>query len=232
MRRVPAALWRGRSAANVFTVDEHPERQRPGSAAVTFATTEHFTLQTARASTVSEANGRALGFLAVLSSSLIALGFIGQMSQLGTAFYAFALVVLPAVAAVGVVTFERLVQLTNEDISFARRIAQVRAFYVDEAPELRPYLTVVESAERRPDPTGGQLLLTIAGMVALVNSGIVGAAAGILVGAASSGDLPVSLAVGIPVGAAALVLHLRRQRRSRELSRGETIDALAVVVPA
>jgi hypothetical protein len=47
--------------------------------AVTFATTEHFTLQTARVATVAEANGRASIYLAALSSNLIALAFIGQM---------------------------------------------------------------------------------------------------------------------------------------------------------
>jgi hypothetical protein len=57
----------------------------PGPA-VTFATTEHFNLQTARAVTVSEANGRASIYLAALSSNLIALAFIGQMSRLGVAF--------------------------------------------------------------------------------------------------------------------------------------------------
>jgi hypothetical protein len=214
-------------------MDEYHDRQETARpAAVTFATTEHFTLQTARASTVSEANGRALGFLAVLSSSLIALGFIGQMSQLGTAFYAFALLLLPSVAVIGAVTFERLVQLTNEDIAFARRIARLRAFYVDAAPELRTYLTVVPARDTRPDPSAGQLLLTIAGMVAFVNSGIVGAAAGILVSAATSADLAASLWVGIPIGALALVAHLRRQQRSRTRSRDETIDAFAVAVPA
>ena len=39
--------------------------------AVTFATTEHFNLQTARALTVSEANGRASIYLAALSGNLI-----------------------------------------------------------------------------------------------------------------------------------------------------------------
>src|SRR3954453_1581721 len=47
---------------------------RPGPAA-TFATTEHFNLQTARALTVSEANGRASIYLAALSGNLIALAF-------------------------------------------------------------------------------------------------------------------------------------------------------------
>src|SRR5918994_67718 len=56
--------------------------------AVTMATTEHFNLQTARAATISEANGRASIYLAAVSSNLIALAFIGQMSRLGTDFYA------------------------------------------------------------------------------------------------------------------------------------------------
>ena len=51
--------------------------------AATFATTEHFNLQTARALTVSEANGRASIYLAALSGNLIALAFVGQMSRLG-----------------------------------------------------------------------------------------------------------------------------------------------------
>src|SRR4051812_22136437 len=60
--------------------------------AATFATTEHFNLQTARAVTVSEANGRASIYLAALSGNLITLAFVGQMSRLGAAFYAFALI--------------------------------------------------------------------------------------------------------------------------------------------
>src|SRR3954463_6606971 len=84
--------------------------------AVTFATTEHFNLQTARAGTISEANGRASIYLAALSSNLIALAFIGQVSRPGTAFYAFALILLPALALVGTVTFERLVQSSLEEL--------------------------------------------------------------------------------------------------------------------
>jgi hypothetical protein len=90
------------------------------------ATTEHFNLQTARAATISEANGRANIYLAALSSNLIALAFIGQMSRLGPDFYAFALLLLPVLAFVGVVTFQRLVQFSFEDIAYARRIARLR----------------------------------------------------------------------------------------------------------
>src|SRR3954466_3048766 len=145
-------------------------------AAVTFATTEHFNLQTARAATVSEANGRATIYLAALSSGLIALAFIGQMSRLGPAFYAFALIVLPVLAFIGVVTFERLVQSSLEDIAYAQRIGRLRNFYLTLAPELAPYVLVVHDAARRsthgagPRPTAQQLTLTTAGMIAVVNS--------------------------------------------------------------
>src|SRR3954463_645845 len=114
--------------------------------AATFATTEHFNLQTARATTVSEANGRASIYLAALSSNLIALAFIGQMSRLGSAFYAFALILLPVLAYVGVVTFVRLVQSSNEEIAFAQRIGRLRGFYLAVAPELEPYVLVVKGS--------------------------------------------------------------------------------------
>ena len=103
--------------------------------AAAFATTEHFNLQTARAVTVSEANGRAGIYLAALSSNLIALAFIGQMSRLGVAFYAFALILLPVLTFLGVVTF-RLVQSSIEEIAYAHRIALLRDFYLRLTPEL------------------------------------------------------------------------------------------------
>ena len=106
--------------------------------AATFATTEHFNLQTARAITVSEANGRASIYLAALSGNLIALAFVGQMSRLGAAFYAFALILLPVLAFVGVVTFVRLVQSSIEDLAYAQRIALLRSFYLRVSPELAP----------------------------------------------------------------------------------------------
>src|SRR4051794_9928041 len=124
-------------------------------AAVTFATTEHFNLQTGRAATITEANGRATIYLAALSSSLIALAFIGQMSRLGPAFYAFALIVLPVLAFIGVVTFERLVQLSFEDIAYAERIGRLREFYVTVAPGLAPYLVVVRGPGAQASRNGG-----------------------------------------------------------------------------
>jgi hypothetical protein len=105
-------------ASRAFRPDAQAAARGAGHAA-TFATTEHFNLQVSRAITVSEANGRASIYLAALSSNLIALAFIGQMSQLGMAFYAFALILLPVLTFVGTVTFLRLVQSSIEDIAYA-----------------------------------------------------------------------------------------------------------------
>src|SRR5216110_2705875 len=98
----------------------------PRPAAVTFITTEHFTLQGARASTIAESTGRASMFLAAVSGGLVALGLIATASRVGTAFYAFGLILLPTLSFVGLVTFERVVQSGIEDRGYAHRIALLR----------------------------------------------------------------------------------------------------------
>jgi hypothetical protein len=207
--------------------------------AVSFATTEHFNLQTARVATVSEANGRAGLYLAALSSNLIALAFIGQMSRLGTAFYAFALILLPVLAFVGVVTFQRLVQSSIEDIAYAQRIARLRAFYLGIAPELEPFLLVVggQRAEgmthhERLRPSASQLTLTTAGMVAVVNSVVIGACVGLAVTILPSGSLVVALTTGAVMGLPALSIQRRHHRRASERYTPEGIDRAAIFAPA
>lgn len=70
-------------------------------ALLTVLTTEHFTLQGARASTVSESSARAALFVGAVTSTLVALGFIAQASELGSAFDTFVLVVLPTLYVLG-----------------------------------------------------------------------------------------------------------------------------------
>jgi hypothetical protein len=206
--------------------------------AATFASTEHFNLQTARALTVTEANGRASIYLAALSGNLIALAFIGQMSRLGAAFYAFALILLPVLAFVGVVTFLRLVQASIEDIAYAHRIARLRDFYLQLSPELEPYLVVVResrSAARfdaeRLAPSAWQLTLTAAGMVAVINSVVVAACAGLMLEAAGVHSLAIPVAVGAVIGAGAFSLHERHHRRARDAYSPEAVDRTAIFVP-
>jgi hypothetical protein len=222
-------------ATRPFQPDAPADDLGPGSGpAVTFATTEHFNLQTARAVTVSEANGRAAIYLAALSSNLIALAFIGQMSRLGVAFYAFALILLPVLAFVGTVTFLRLVQSSVEDIAFAHRIALLRSYYLRVSPELEPYLVVLRGTQAAPfhgAPGAWQLALTAAGMVAVVNSVVVAACAGLVLVAAGVPSLAIPVAIGAVVGAGAFSLHERHHRRARDAYSPGAVDRAAILIP-
>jgi hypothetical protein len=51
-------------------------------------------------------------------------------------------VLLPTLSFVGFVTFERALQSGIEDYGYARRIALLRGYYFDNAPELAPYLAL------------------------------------------------------------------------------------------
>jgi hypothetical protein len=204
-----------------------------------FATTEHFNLETARAVTVSEANGRASIYLAALSGNLIALAFIGQMSRLGTSFFAFALILLPVLAFVGVVTFLRLVQSSIEEIAYAHRIGLLREFYLRLSPELEPYVVAVRGTRstlpfqaERPAPGAWQLMLTVAGMVAVVNSVVIATCVGLVLEAAGIHPLAVPLACGAAVGAAALSLQERHHRRAFDAYRPDAVDRAAIFLAA
>jgi hypothetical protein len=149
-------------------VDQADTEARP--AAVSFVTTEHFTLQGARSSTVAEATGRASMFLSAVSGGLVAFGLVGTAAGVGAAFYAFGLVLLPTLAFVGLVTFDRVLQSGIEDYGYAQRIARLRAYYFQYAPELVDYLLSVPPARRLSVQglRGGrwQVFLTVAALVA------------------------------------------------------------------
>src|SRR6516162_6076137 len=94
----------------------------PPPAAVTFITTEHFTLQGARAATIAESTGRATMFLGSVSAGLVALGLIATATHIGAPFYAFGAVLLATLSFIGFVTFERVLQSGVEDHGYAQRI--------------------------------------------------------------------------------------------------------------
>jgi hypothetical protein len=190
-----------------------PDRE-PRPVAVTVVTTEHFTLQGARAATISESTGRATMFLSSVSGGLVALGLVATAA--GAALYAFALVLLPTLTFVGLVTFERALQSGIEDYAYARRIARLRGYYFDAAPELTPYLLSVAAPDRLSvqglwtQPV--QKFLTVAGMVAVITGVLAGSAVGVLVAAASDGFLAAALPAGAATGLATLTALMLVQR--------------------
>ena len=189
----------------------HVDEGEPDASLLTVLTTEHFTLQGARANTISESTARAALYVGALSASLVALGLLAQATELGTAFTIFVLVVLPTLYAIGTFTFVRLVESSVEDLTYGRAINRIRAYYQRVARDQARFLALgghddvagVLANMGMSRPSRWQLYFTLGAMVAVLN-GVVGGSA--IAFAADRLGAPVGAAAG--VGAAAAVLSL------------------------
>jgi hypothetical protein len=211
------------------------DESRAHPSAGSFVTTEHFALQSARAATIAESTGRATMFLASASAGVVALGLVASATGTGTAFYAFGLVLLPTLAFVGLVTFERALQIGLEDQQLVRRIALLREYYFREAPELRQYMVNVPLSEVL---VGGSLMAgrgqfsflaqsfrTVAGMVGVITAVLAGSTAGLAVIAASSHSLAAALVSGVVVSLAAVTVLMRFQVRAHRRAVARPLPA-------
>lgn len=182
--------------------------------------TLHQVSQSARGSTVFETSGRATVFLTTVSSSLVALGFIAQATQMSGTFYLFAYLILGGLVFVGWVTFVRLVQCGNEDVIWARSIGRILHHYVERRPQLAAYLVQDpgDDAQAVLKFFGRKLfwqpLFSSGSMAGVVTAAIAGVLAGLAL--RREADLAMSLAVlaGATVFAAGVALCLWHQHRS------------------
>ncbi|MEO5953868.1 MAG: hypothetical protein ABIQ44_15505 [Chloroflexia bacterium] len=200
--------------------------------AVQFLTTEHFTLQSARSATISDSSSRASLFMSTVSSSLIALAFVGQMSELGTAFNAFALVLFPTLFFVGLVTFERTIQSGIEDMVYASGINRIRHFYQELVPQTSKYFILSAHDDAKGTltnmaavPGWWQLFLTTASTIMIVNSVLMGVFVALLVHVLVSFDLIWIVILGLAVFVVTVTLHHMYQMKQWALSgeRGKSI---------
>ena len=186
-----------------------------------FMATEHSVLQAARSATIFETGGRTAVYLGTVSSTVVALAFVGQISRLGTAFFAFALVLLPTLFFLGLATFERAMQLGVEDYIYAVGMSRIRHFYVEMVPQAERYFvgsihddfstTMAPTVFGRPVGLGWQSWLTVPGAIGMVNSVIVGSFAGLLVRVVGVEVLALSVGVGVAVFVMSVVLLRRHQ---------------------
>lgn len=184
-------------------------------------TTEYSALQAGHTSTIMETNARTTVFLGVVSSTLVALVFVGQLSKLGTAFFAFAMVLLPTIFFLGLVTYQRSLQLIVEEYIYAEGMSRIRHFYCEMFPQTERYFvgpthdefsaTLTPTAFGGPVRLGVQSLLTVPSAIALVNSVIVGSFAGLLVRAVGVEVFAFSMGVGIAVFFVSVMMHRRDQ---------------------
>jgi hypothetical protein len=199
-----------------------------------FLTTEHYNLSTARSGTIADSNGRASLFLGVLSSSVVALALVAQVSRVGKVFLIFASVLLPLVFFLGFMSFWRIVQSSVEYMIYTGSIQRIRRYYLDAAPEIAPYF-VVPPPE---DIQGGlralgiarsgsrQTFFTLAGLIGVIDAAVLGVYLGLIL-LPAMGVSP--LAAGL-AGAAVFVLAAGAFLRRAHVQFAEA--AATYMVPA
>ena len=197
-----------------------PDPTGPNPALMSALTTEHYTLQSARTSTIAEANGRSMLFLSSVSGATIALALVAQLDRVGNTFLTFALTVLPALLALGLTSYSRLADLAVHDAYYARAIGRIRAFYLTIEPSAQRYWLVsagddahaVMRQAGQPHSRWHHL-----GHTATAVAAVVGVIAGAFVGVAGSAvtvlATPVIAAVAVAVAMAAFAGLLADQER-------------------
>ena len=172
-------------------------------------TTEHFVLQSAASTTVSEAAARATLYVFSLSSSLVAMGFAAQTPG---AFAPFVATIIPAMFVLGIFTVVRLVDTGIENWRSLNAMRRIRHYFRGLTPEAAPYFSVwgeTEAAEALnlevPTREPLVLLFTAASMVAAINS-IVGGAGVALLAVAMLGRERMLLCVLFGLAAAAIAM--------------------------
>jgi hypothetical protein len=193
--------------------------------ALSALTTEHFNLQSARIGTIAEANGRSALYLGTLSSAVIAIAFVGQASELGDAFYLFALLLLPPVFLLGVFSYLRLVQTSIEDMVYAVGSFRIRQYFLGLDPAAVPFFPQTDpqgitKLERMGVVATGplQMLLTAASMVACINAIVGGVTVALALRSLLAAPVPVAAVTGAVVtlglGALGFGYQVRRFRRA------------------
>jgi hypothetical protein len=202
-----------------------PDRQE----LLTALTTEHFTLQGARAQTASESASRASLFIFSVSSTLVALGFLGQGSRPDQTFDVFALTVLPTLYLLGVFTFIRVVECGAEDYRYGVAINRIRHYYKEIAgDQARLFLLSGHDdgrgvfANSAVPSVGRSQFFTFASVVALINSVIGGSTIAIATSVVADAPLAVAAGTGGAVGLLSLWLLLRQADRLLAKRAGST----------
>src|SRR5918994_1402715 len=111
-------------------------------------TTEHFVLQAAATSTVSDAAARSSLYVFALSSFLVAMGFISQSPELLLPFVA---AIVPGLFLLGIFTVVRLVDTALENNQYLAGIARIRAYYRTLTPEAATFFSA--ESGRWPEAT-------------------------------------------------------------------------------
>jgi hypothetical protein len=162
-----------------------------------------------------------------VSSTLVALGFLGQLSPGGDTFNTFALVVLPTLYLLGGFTFVRLVECGAEDFRYGLAINRIRGYYKQLAGD-RANLFLLSGhddglgvfANAAVPVEGRRQYFTFGSAVAVIDSVVGGSAVAIAVGAFVDGSLGVAAGGGGVMAIVSVIALLRFASRLLEPRTG------------
>lgn len=186
--------------------------QKPPPEFMSALVTEHFALQSAASSTISESGSRVAIYLSALSSGLVAIGFASSSPH---ALAALAFTVLPTVFVLGWFTIVRLIDTSVANVVSLRRIELIRRYYASIVPAAAAYFQPDDAVTGTPGVRYGRwsFLFTMASMVIVVNSVLGGATVALICAIGVNAPVTLATAIGITAGLILLVLALRYEHR-------------------
>jgi hypothetical protein len=186
--------------------------------------TEHWSLLATRSLSWSESFARAGLFLSVVSATAVALALVGQATDFGDRFVAFALVMLPVDLFVGLATFTRLDEVNGEDAVWVAGMNRIRHAYLEVNPGLAPYFITGATDDpsgiertigvHRPGSVFAHWIVTMPGMVAVIDGVLAGLIVGLAVNTVAHMAMPEAIAAGALVGVIVPVILAVRSRSS------------------
>ena len=189
--------------------------------------TEHWSLLATRSMTWNEIFSRATMFMTVLSAAVVGIALVAQATDFGPGARLFALLVLPVVFLVGLMTFVRLGEANSDGIMLVIGMNRLRHAYLELAPELEPYFitahhddhtAILQSHGAGYRYSVGRVLGGTPALVAIINvvlAGVVAALAAHGLGATEALVIAVGLAGALVVAAGQAALVARAMARGR-----------------
>jgi hypothetical protein len=189
--------------------------------------TEHWSLLATRSVTWTEIFSRATMFITVLSAAVVAIALVAQATQFGADARLFALLVLPVVLLVGVMTYLRLGEANSSDIELVIGMNRLRHAYLELAPELEPYFitshhddlaSIITSYGPGLRYSVGRVLGGTPALVGIINVVLAGAVAALLAqafGVRAGIDVAIGTLGALATAAIHAALVVRAIRRGR-----------------
>ena len=112
------------------------QKQALSDQELSILSSEYAALQSMRAEVHTESNSRLSGFLTILSSLLVSLAFVRQITEDESAFLAFLGLLIPLVIFLGFSSLARIAQLNSLNIRYIHGMNIIRGKFMQAAPDL------------------------------------------------------------------------------------------------